>query len=111
MDRLGLSALSGLSSLAGRSRRIQRQIHGQPIRTARRLLRHAALAYPFQLSELLLPGLPLAVQWHPARTGCITMASSNIALADRLTDGCYEQGLPEVLRGLLYIPRQLSHVW
>ena len=39
------------------------------------------------------------------------MASSNIALADRFTDGRYEQGLPEVLRGLLYIPRQLSHVW
>ena len=39
------------------------------------------------------------------------MASSHIALADRFTDGCYEQGLPEVLRGLLYIPRQLSHVW
>jgi L-histidine Nalpha-methyltransferase len=39
------------------------------------------------------------------------MASSNSALADRFTDGCYEQGLPEVLRGLLYIPRQLSHVW
>jgi dimethylhistidine N-methyltransferase len=39
------------------------------------------------------------------------MASSNIALADRFTDGCYEQGLPEVLRGLLFIPRQLSHVW
>jgi L-histidine Nalpha-methyltransferase len=39
------------------------------------------------------------------------MASSNIALADRFTDGCYEQGLPEVLRGLLYIPRELSHVW
>lgn len=39
------------------------------------------------------------------------MASSNIALADRINDGCYEQGLAEVLRGLLYIPRQLSHVW
>ena len=39
------------------------------------------------------------------------MALSNIALADRFTDGCYEQGLPEVLRGLLYIPRELSHVW
>jgi L-histidine N-alpha-methyltransferase len=39
------------------------------------------------------------------------MASSNIALADRFTDGCNEQGLPEVLRGLRSIPRQLSHVW
>jgi L-histidine Nalpha-methyltransferase len=39
------------------------------------------------------------------------MASSNSALAERFTDGCYDQGLPEVLPGLLYIPRQLSHVW
>jgi L-histidine N-alpha-methyltransferase len=39
------------------------------------------------------------------------MASSNTALADRISDGCYEQGLSEVLRGLQYIPRQLSHVW
>ena len=39
------------------------------------------------------------------------MATSNIALADRFNDGGYEQGLSEVLRGLLYIPRQLSHVW
>ncbi len=39
------------------------------------------------------------------------MASTNTALAARFTDGCYEQGLPEVLRGLLHIPRQLSHVW
>lgn len=36
---------------------------------------------------------------------------ASIAPADRFTDGRYEQGLAEVLRGLLYIPRQLSHVW
>jgi L-histidine Nalpha-methyltransferase len=33
------------------------------------------------------------------------------ALALRFTDGVYEEGLSDVLRGLLYIPRQLSHVW
>ncbi|MGH8206890.1 MAG: L-histidine N(alpha)-methyltransferase [Steroidobacteraceae bacterium] len=39
------------------------------------------------------------------------MASTNFALADRFTDGVYDEGLSEVLRGLLYIPRQLSHTW
>jgi dimethylhistidine N-methyltransferase len=39
------------------------------------------------------------------------MAASTGALALRFTDGVYEEGLSEVLRGLLYIPRQLSHVW
>jgi len=39
------------------------------------------------------------------------MPLTNIALADRFTDGVYDEGLSEVLRGLLYIPRQLSHTW
>jgi len=39
------------------------------------------------------------------------MASTNIALAGRFTDGVYDEGLSEVLRGLRYIPRQLSHTW
>jgi dimethylhistidine N-methyltransferase len=39
------------------------------------------------------------------------MAPPNTALAHRISDSRYEQGLPEVLHGLLYSPRQLSHVW
>jgi len=39
------------------------------------------------------------------------MASTATALAHRFTDGIYEEGLSDVLRGLLYIPRQLSHTW
>ncbi len=39
------------------------------------------------------------------------MALTNTALADRFVDGIYEQGLSDVLRGLLYIPRRLSHIW
>jgi uncharacterized SAM-dependent methyltransferase len=39
------------------------------------------------------------------------MASTNTALADRFIDGTHGEGLSEVLQGLLYIPRQLSHTW
>ncbi|HEY7929630.1 MAG TPA: L-histidine N(alpha)-methyltransferase [Steroidobacteraceae bacterium] len=40
------------------------------------------------------------------------MASTNpVALAERFIDGQYDQGLADVLRGLLFIPRQLSHTW
>lgn len=39
------------------------------------------------------------------------MASSTAAVALRLTDGVYEEGLSDVLRGLLHLPRKLSHVW
>jgi dimethylhistidine N-methyltransferase len=43
------------------------------------------------------------------------MSSTSVALAHplahRFTDGIYEEGLSDVLRGLLYIPRQLSHTW
>jgi L-histidine Nalpha-methyltransferase len=39
------------------------------------------------------------------------MADTNTALAERFVDGIHEQGLSDVLRGLLYIPRRLSHTW
>lgn len=39
------------------------------------------------------------------------MALTGTAIADRFVDGIYEQGLSDVLRGLLYIPRRLSHIW
>ena len=44
VDAVGLPALSGLSAAAGRGRRIQRQVHVQPVRAARRLVRDAASA-------------------------------------------------------------------
>jgi dimethylhistidine N-methyltransferase len=37
--------------------------------------------------------------------------ATNMALAERFVEGIHEQGLSDVLRGLLYIPRQLSHTW
>jgi L-histidine Nalpha-methyltransferase len=39
------------------------------------------------------------------------MAYTNTALAERFVDGIYEQGLSDVLRGLLRTPRRLSHTW
>lgn len=39
------------------------------------------------------------------------MALTNTAPAERFIDGIYEQGLSDVLRDLLYIPRRLSHTW
>jgi ergothioneine biosynthesis protein EgtB len=62
MDRLGLRALPGLSRLGRRRRRIQRQVHGQPVRAARRLVRHTARAHPRQLPQLFPYRRALAVQ-------------------------------------------------
>jgi dimethylhistidine N-methyltransferase len=39
------------------------------------------------------------------------MATTSIERADRFIDGVYDEGLSEVLRGLTYVPRQLSHIW
>ena len=62
MDRLGLPALSALSSARGPGRRIQRQVHVQPVRAARRLVRHAAGPRTSQLPQLLPAGSAVAVQ-------------------------------------------------
>ncbi len=45
-----------------RGRRVQRQVHVQPVRAARRLVRDAALAHPRDLPQLLPAGSAMAVQ-------------------------------------------------
>ena len=65
-----LPALSRLSPGARRRRRIQRQVHGQPERAARRLLRDRAGPRPRHLSQLLLPASALAVHRPAPRRGC-----------------------------------------
>ena len=61
MDGQRLSALSGLSRLARRGGRIQRQVHDQSDGAARRLLRHAARSHPRHLPQFLLSAPALAV--------------------------------------------------
>ena len=52
----------GYRPLAGRGRRVQRQVHVQPVRAARRLVRHAAGPRARQLPQLLPAGRAVAVQ-------------------------------------------------
>ncbi len=53
--------------LEGAGRRIQRQVHVQPVRAARRLVRHAAGPRPRQLPQLLPAGRAVAVQRRAPR--------------------------------------------
>ena len=68
MDAQRLLALSRLSGGAGRTGRIQRQVHVQPVRFARRLLRHLAQSYSPNLSQFFPTGKTLAVYRDQTRT-------------------------------------------
>ena len=53
--------LSGVQARRRRGRRVQRQVHGQPVRLAGRGLRHAHRSRPRQLPQLLLSATALDV--------------------------------------------------
>ena len=59
--------LSRLSGGAGRTGRIQRQVHVQPVRPTRRFVRHLAQSYSPKLSQFLPTGKTLAVYRDQAR--------------------------------------------
>src|SRR5687767_8811011 len=65
MDPESLRGVSRLPPPAGGARRVQRQVHVQSARAARRVLCDAAAAPAGQLSQLLPPGRALAVLRHP----------------------------------------------
>ena len=67
MDAQFVRALSRLPGGARRGRRIQRGIHVQPIRTARRLLRYVRHAYSRDLPQFLPRRRALAVQRRAPR--------------------------------------------
>ena len=60
VDLERLLALPGIPGRARGGRRVQRQVHGEPVRPARRLLRHAGRA---------TSAPPIATSSHPARGG------------------------------------------
>ena len=66
MDAEPLHALSRLPPGRGRAGRVQRQVHVQPDGAPRRLVRHAQVAHPADLPQLLPARGPLAVLGHPA---------------------------------------------
>ena len=53
----------------GRDRGVQREVHVQPVRAARRVVRHPAGPHPPDVPELLPGRRPVAVLGHPARDG------------------------------------------
>ena len=57
----------GYRAAGRRARRVQRQVHVQPDRAARRLVRDARRPHPRDLPQLLPPRRALAVQRHPPR--------------------------------------------
>ena len=61
VDAQRLRPIPRLSRLGRRGGRIQRQVHGQPVPAARRLLRHATQPHSQQLSQLLRGRRALAV--------------------------------------------------
>ena len=75
MDRQPLRRLSRLSRAAGRDRRIQRQVHGQPDGAARRLLGDAAPAICARL---------IATSSRPTPAGCSAAFASRRISDERL---------------------------
>ena len=69
VDRQPVHALSRLPAGRGGAGRIQRQVHVQPDGPARRLVRHAAVAHPRHLPQLLPARGPLAVLGDSAGPG------------------------------------------
>ena len=80
MDAQRLRALPGLPARRRRARRIQRQVHVQPVRAARRLVRHAARATSAR---------PTATSFRPRRAG------SSPACGWRATRASYSAVAPD----------------
>src|SRR5207244_8052208 len=106
MDAQLLLALSWLPRRARRTRGIQRQIHVQPIRLARRLLRNFAIAYPHHLSEFFPTRKTLAIHRDSAgtRRGMSGQAGQIAVLA---FEPANEEFCEQVIAGLSQHPRTL----
>src|SRR6266513_1690843 len=103
MDSQLILALPGLSRRARRTRRIQRQIHVQPIRFARRLLRHVAHAHPAHLPQFLSAGETLAV--HRNQTRSRSTMNPQTAVLER--EPAASDFLADAISGLSDEPRTL----
>ena len=100
-----LFPLPRLSRGARRTRRIQRQVHVQPIRAARRLLRHFTQSHSADLSQFLSTGKTLAIYRDTAGTRSVNRASTaSSALELEPANGTF---LAEAIAGLSSSPRTL----
>src|SRR5580658_3813234 len=99
MDAKQLLAISGILCGSGSLGGIQRQIHVQPVRSARRVLRHFAIAYPPHLPKLFSARCPVAIHGNQAGKGS---SMNDTILFSRSIDRAYscDGFLSEVVAGL-----------
>ena len=62
----------GFRAAPGAVGRVQREVHGEPVRLARRVLRHTARAFSLHLPQLLPTRGALGLQRRPAGAGSLT---------------------------------------
>src|SRR5438874_7160838 len=106
MDAQRLLALSGLPRRARCPRGIQRQIHVQPVRLARRFLRKFAIAYPRHLPEFFPTRKTLAILRDSAGTRPgMNQHAGQIAVLD--FEPANEEFCEQVIAGLSQQPRTL----
>ncbi len=67
-----LHGVSGIPRGTRCRRRVQREVHGEPIRAARGMLRHSPRTYACHVSELLPARSSLGLQWSATGPGPLT---------------------------------------
>ena len=114
MDIFCVCGLSRLSTGERRSRRVQRQIHGQSIRPSRRLLRYSGRPYETDLPKLLPALCQMGLLWLTAGSRrLIDMTTAGAPSMDiHLTASDLEQALErDVRQGLEADQKWLPPVW
>ena len=99
MDGESVHAVPGLSPRGRRGRRVQRQVHVQPVRAAWRQLCDLAFAHPAHVSQLLSAGGNLAI--HGRATGTRRGGRNQALIGHR------EEILAEIRAGLSLSQKQL----
>src|SRR5215469_8020876 len=107
VDAVRVRSLSRLLPWGRRAWRIQRKIHDQSTRAARRLLRHAPGAHPRLLPQLLPARGTLAIQRRAARLGCaMTTRNPRPAPVAHRPEAADWLLVEEVLAGLRSTPKR-----
>ncbi len=105
-----LLALPRLPSGARRRRRVQRQVHGEPVRPPRRLLRHPGRARASDLPQLLSPRCPLGLQRRPTGPGPLSDMTYTIDV-HLSPDEVRRQMRADAIEGLQGRVKSIPPVW
>src|SRR3954452_20010294 len=78
MDGVDVLAVSRIQTHGWSARRIQRKIHGQPIRAARRMLRDAPVTHACDLPQFFLSARPLALYGNTLVGGRLSALAASL---------------------------------